>query len=101
MGNANIADIRKMIDKGATLIPVWHLGNDSTRTYQGRLLAEHSGKKVSDKDFPNTGVNFYRSDDVSATAYFYLNNPESNLPDLPPLELRLKYLKEKVWDKVK
>jgi len=101
MGNANIADIRKMIEKGAAVIPVWHLGNDSTRTYQGRLLAEHSGKKVSDKNFPNTGVNFYRSDDVSATAYFYLNKPENNLPELPPLELRLKYLKEKVWDKVK
>jgi hypothetical protein len=101
MGNAYITDIRKMIDNGANLIPVWFIGTDSTRTYQGRLLAEHSGKKVSDKDFPNTGVNFYRSDDVSATAYFYLNKPENNLPELRPLELRLKYLKEKVWDKVK
>jgi hypothetical protein len=101
MGNAYITDIRKMIDKGANLIPVWFIGTDSTRTYQGRLLAEHSAKKVSDKNFPNTGVNFYRSDDVSATAYFYLNKPENNLPELPPLELRLKYLKEKVWDKVK
>ncbi|MBK8056046.1 MAG: DUF2961 domain-containing protein [Saprospiraceae bacterium] len=101
MGNANITEIRKMMDKGADLIPVWFIGNDSTRTYQGRLLGEHSGRKISDKDFPMTGVNFYRSDDVSATAYFYLNKPENNLLELPPLELRLKYLKEKVWDKVK
>jgi len=101
MGNTFIDDIRRLIDKGANLIPVWYLGTDSTLTYQGRLLTEHSFKKVNDTDFPKTGVNFYRSDDVSATAYFYLNKPENNLPELPPLEFRLKYLKEKVWDRVK
>ncbi len=45
-------------------------------------------------------ANFYRSDDVSATAYFYLDKPESNLPDLPPLELRMKDMKAKVFDKL-
>ncbi|MCG8306882.1 MAG: hypothetical protein MI975_05770, partial [Cytophagales bacterium] len=47
------------------------------------------------------GVNYYRSDDVSATSYFYLDRPENNLPRLQPLEDRLKDMKEKVWDKLK
>ena len=33
-------------------------------------------------------TNFYRSDDVSATAYFYLDKPSSNLPALQPVALR-------------
>jgi hypothetical protein len=32
--------------------------------------------------------NFYRSDDISATAYFYLNSPSSGLPGLAPLAER-------------
>jgi len=30
-------------------------------------------------------LNFYRSDDYAATAYFYLDRPVSNLPVLPPV----------------
>jgi hypothetical protein len=33
-------------------------------------------------------TNFYRSDDWSSTAYFYLDKPVSNLPRLAGLELR-------------
>jgi len=33
-------------------------------------------------------VNFYRSDDWSATAYFYLDKPVSNLPELANVTLR-------------
>ena len=40
---------------------------------------------------------YYRSDDVCATAYFYLDKPESNLPELPNLELRMKDLDEKLY----
>jgi Protein of unknown function (DUF2961) len=34
-------------------------------------------------------LNFYRSDDFAATAYFYLDRPASDLPDLAPLAQRL------------
>ena len=52
-------------------------------------------------DFPSTGsTNYYRRDDVSATAYFYLDKPESNLPPIAPVELRLKDMKNKVWSKI-
>lgn len=36
-----------------------------------------------------SGTYFYRSDDVSATAYFYLDKPENNLPPLPDVDLRI------------
>jgi hypothetical protein len=34
-------------------------------------------------------MNFYRSDDYSATAYFYLDKPVSNLQPLAPVEARI------------
>jgi hypothetical protein len=33
-------------------------------------------------------MNFYRSDDLSATAYFYLGTPSDNLPPLQPAAAR-------------
>lgn len=40
------------------------------------------------------GAYFYRSDDVSATAYFYLDKPENQLPDLPSVQLRTHLLNQ-------
>ncbi|MBK7709765.1 MAG: hypothetical protein IPJ37_01460 [Bacteroidales bacterium] len=31
---------------------------------------------------PNAWTNFYRSDDLAAASYFYLDSPKNNLPDL-------------------
>ncbi len=47
------------------------------------------------------GFNFYRSDDVLATAYFYFDRPSSNLPLPDNKLLRIKDMKEKGWDKIK
>jgi hypothetical protein len=41
------------------------------------------------KDLPDNWTNFYRSDDVSATALFYLNTPTSSLPSMPPVSYRI------------
>lgn len=40
-------------------------------------------------------TNFYRSDDVSATAYFYLDKPVNNLADLQDLKIRTTALRVK------
>jgi hypothetical protein len=45
------------------------------------------------KDLPDNWTNFYRSDDVSATALFYLNTPTSSLPSMPPVSYRIAKLK--------
>lgn len=66
-----------------------------------RFLDMDNPPDVMSDEFPPTGsTNYYRRDDVSATAYFYLDKPESNLPPIAPTELRLKDMKKKVWDKL-
>ena len=39
-------------------------------------------------NLPKGWTNFYRSDDVCATAYFYLDTPSDNLPVIQPISLR-------------
>ncbi len=97
MGNSNKSHILQMIEKGAEVQPVWFLDNREAETKQGRLLEEGNETLFDSPDFPVTSTNYYRSDDVCATAYFYLDKPESNLPELAPLSLRLKMLEEKVY----
>ena len=97
MGSANKNQLLKIKANGGVVIPVWLLGKDGKKTFQRGLLDEANPPKLEDADFPITSTNYYRSDDVSATAYFYLNKPENNLPELPPLNLRLKDLERRVF----
>ena len=52
-------------------------------------LFEHP-QDISDSSFPQGWINFYRVDDYSATAYFYLDKPTDNLKELAPVEERVK-----------
>jgi len=101
IGNSDKNFMVKMKEKGAIIQPVWMLGHDGKKTEQRRLLDEANPPALEDESFPVTSTNFYRDDDVCATAYFYLDKPENNLPELPSVELRLKDLKERVWNKIK
>jgi hypothetical protein len=101
IGNANKELMLKMKAKGAEIIPVSTMTRDGNKTILRQLLDETNPPKLEDENFPSKSINFFRSDDVSATAYFYLNKPENNLPDLPSVDLRLKDLKYRVWDKYK
>jgi len=40
-----------------------------------KLLESEKPLAMDDPDFPKAWVNYYRQDDVSSTAYFYLNRP--------------------------
>jgi hypothetical protein len=100
MGNADKKTLLKLKQQGAKFMPVWYIGRDQKPTYQGRLLGEQSGRSIEDLDFPDVNINFYRSDDVCATAYFYLDKPSSDLPELPSVDVRLKNLKPRVWDRI-
>ncbi|MEO7989145.1 MAG: glycoside hydrolase family 172 protein [Chryseolinea sp.] len=66
----------------APLIPV--------TTDTGRIVQQYQKDKVLqlDASTPNGWTNFYRSDDVSSTAYFYLDKPSSNLPILQSSNIR-------------
>lgn len=112
IGNTEVPKIREMLAKGVKLQPVWVFkkgDTDDIFNLKGKapeqilLLDRKEFSGINDPQFTEGvyGGNFYRSDDVSATAYFYLNKPSNNLPDLPDAALRIKNLKEKVWSKVK
>ena len=110
MGNANRDLLRKMKANGAEFIPVWQLqthgqniGKDNGKPMEHiRLLDMENPPGVESDDFiAGVSTNYYRSDDVSATSYFYLDRPENNLPALQPLADRLKDMKETVWDRLK
>jgi len=101
MGSSNKTDLLKMVENGAEIKPVWFLDQRKEKTEQGWLLEEGNEELFDSEDFPVTSTNYYRRDDVCATAYFYLDKPESNLPDLPAVEIRLKGLDEKVYSVLK
>lgn len=44
---------------------------------------------LDDPSLPEGWVNFYREDDWSATAFFYVNVPTTDLPTLPSVEKRM------------
>ncbi|HTF18041.1 MAG TPA: DUF2961 domain-containing protein, partial [Chryseolinea sp.] len=82
MGGDMLAKVREYKANGASLIPVTvGVENDLVKLLDKPLALE-------DKSFPNGWVNFYRSDDVSATAYFYLDTPASGLPPIAPVAQR-------------
>jgi len=103
IGNAQKPKILEMLKNGAELEVVWvykfdDLSRSTTAPQSMRLLDMEDAPNVEDPDFPIGSTNFYRRDDVSATAYFYLDSPESSLPELPPVDLRTLDLQERVFD---
>jgi len=74
----------ELIEKGAPLQPVT-AGNVN-------LLELDPVPDIRDPDYPEGWTNFYREDDVSSVAYFYLNQPASDLPELSPVNSRTKNL---------
>jgi hypothetical protein len=86
MGGAQKKDILKMQEKGVPLIPVSLDVNDGGQTAV-RLLDDASARKLA--DFKDTDwVNFYRSDDFCAVAYYYLDTPEGQAPPLALVDKR-------------
>ena len=78
LGGAPKADVLRFLKAGAPLIPVSvDIGN--RRGGFESLLA--SGKPLGKADLDGW-TNFYRSDDVAAVAYFYLDRPEGVLPPI-------------------
>lgn len=58
-----------------------------------RLLDMDNPPKLTDTNFPDGWVNFYRIDDYSSVSYFYLDKPSNSLPALPSIDIRTKGIK--------
>ena len=57
-----------------------------------KLLEMDPVPNINDDALSNDWTNFYRQDDWSATAYFYLDKPESNFQEIAPVEKRIEEL---------
>jgi len=53
-----------------------------TRSSFVRLMDDQPAPDLKEERFAKGWVNFYRSDDYSATSYFYLDRPQHDLPPL-------------------
>jgi len=84
MGGGANDEVAKLQASGVPLVPVTVYGEHSFTP-----LLTHP-KALTDADFPKGWVNFYRVDDYSATAYFYLDKPEDKLNELEPVAERIK-----------
>ncbi len=86
IGGWSKADVAKLRAAGAPLIPVTVDGG--SRAGFKHLLDGATPMAVTDPSLPDGWTNFYRSDDVSAVAYFYLDRPENGLPPIAPVAER-------------
>ncbi|MHB1308056.1 MAG: glycoside hydrolase family 172 protein [Limisphaerales bacterium] len=109
IGNAGTDRVREMLARGVELQPVWVLDTHGGEVLNltgpppsvHLLLDRTDLPGFNDPQHPSGGCNFYRRDDVSATAYFYLDRPENGLPALASGEVRMHQMKENVWSKAK
>lgn len=85
IGGDRKAIVQGLLAKGAPLIPVT-IDPGSRNNFQ-QLLA--NGKRLDDPSLPDGHTNYYRSDDVAAVAYFYLDRPGGVLPPLQPASERM------------
>ncbi|MGZ3764047.1 MAG: glycoside hydrolase family 172 protein [Mucilaginibacter sp.] len=77
-------EVKSLAAKGVPLKPV------SIADEHGFIRLLDHPQALTDSHFPKGWVNFYRIDDYSATAYFYLDKPVSNLKELAPVVERTK-----------
>ncbi|WP_205480792.1 glycoside hydrolase family 172 protein [Sphingomonas arenae] len=89
MGGARKNVVLGLQKKGVPMIPVTI--DPGSRTNFQKLL--ESGKRPDDPSLPDGHTNYYRSDDVAAVAYFYLDRPQGVLPPIAPSAERLKALR--------
>ncbi len=78
LGGTMKADVVKMVREGVPVQPV----SINNNTDFIRLLEMGEKVNLEDPTLPDGWVNYFRRDDYCATAYFYLDKPESGLPPL-------------------
>jgi len=88
IGGAMKEEVARLLDEGAILMPVSIHNDDGFN----KLMGLPGEKSLKNSEMPDGWTNFYRQDDVSATAYFYLSVPITDLPGLAPVEQRTKNL---------
>lgn len=81
--------VRRLAANGAKLKPISVSGEKFIKLLEMKPVPD-----LKDTSFPKGWTNYYREDDVSATAYFYLDKPANELPKIQPVEDRVRGMKE-------
>jgi Protein of unknown function (DUF2961) len=89
IGGGDTKTVMGLLNKAILLQPV----SVSSDTVFLKLLELKSKLSLNDKNYPDGWMNFYRSDDYSATSYFYLDAPVHLLPQLQTLQKRIHNIK--------
>jgi hypothetical protein len=89
IGGGMSNEVQQLFKKGVKLQPVSVAKSDGFL----RLFEMEDAPSLTDNNFPEGWVNFYRIDDYSSVSYFYLDKPTSNLPVLPLVSERVKNVK--------
>ncbi|WNO52425.1 glycoside hydrolase family 172 protein [Stakelama saccharophila] len=89
IGGGPLEQVRQLRRDGA---PLKVISVDAKNGKFYPLLSMKNPPQLMDDDFPKGWTNYFRSDDWCATAYFYLDTPTDNLPELAPVETRLRDL---------
>jgi Protein of unknown function (DUF2961) len=89
MGGNSKEKVIELMDKHVPMIPV---GLDDGQKKVTPLYKNKNAPDLRDPALPPGFSNFYRSDDVSATAYFYLSSPVHDLPTLAGVSVRTFHL---------
>ena len=89
MGGNMKDKVIEMLDKGISLIPVT-IQNEKSFI---RLMDSIQPVDLKAEGLIDGWTNFYRTDDWSSTAYFYLDKPVNQLPELAKTEIRTYKLK--------
>jgi hypothetical protein len=85
IGGNQKSEVLELQKKGVDLIPITiHQAPVFTHIYQPGEVVD-----LSDPDLPEGWVNYYRSDDFAATAYFYFERPSNDLPEIQPRSIRI------------
>ncbi|MFM1921836.1 MAG: hypothetical protein RLZZ303_3470 [Candidatus Hydrogenedentota bacterium] len=84
MGGSTRKSIIDLLNKGVEIKPV-SIQNDD----DGFIPLIEGEKDLADPALPDGWTNMYRRDDVSAVAFFYLDQPASQLPRIQPLAERI------------
>ncbi len=84
IGGAKQEYVKEMLAKGVAIKPISVATNDLFV----KLLESDPPKKIGDPGVPEGWTNYYRRDDVSAVALFYLDKPENGLERIAPLQER-------------
>lgn len=89
LGGGTFPVVKELVRKGAKIQPVTIARNNSFV----KLLEQNPVPSILDDPNPDGWVNFYRIDDYSSCAYFYLNRPAHGLPKLQSVEERVRDLR--------